>query len=49
MQSVTLHLQSSFFQNEEIFIKWNELNELDRIIQAWILSNKSLTQAQKTI
>ena len=38
-----------FFQNEEIFVKLDELDELDRITQAWIGSNYSLIQVQKTI
>ena len=33
------------FQNKEIFV---QLEELDRITQAWIGSNSSITQAQKT-
>ena len=36
---------SSFFQNEEIFI---QLDELDRITHAWIGFNYSITQTQKT-
>ena len=38
-----------FFQNEEIFVQLDELDELDRITQAWIGFNNRLTQAQKTI
>ena len=37
-----------FFQNEEIFVKLDELNELDWITHAWIGFNFSLTQAKKT-
>ena len=37
-----------FFQNEEIFVQLDQLDELDRITQAWIGSIHSLTQAQKT-
>ena len=44
-----LQFQSSFFQNEEIFVKLDELDELDRINHAWIGVNYSLTQAQKTV
>ena len=40
--------QSSFFQNEEIFIQIDELDELDRITHAWIVLIYSPTQAQKT-
>ena len=40
--------QSSFFQNEEIFVKLDELDELDIITHALIGSNKSLTKAQST-
>ena len=36
------------FQNEEIFVQLDELDELDRITHAWIGFNYSLTQAQKT-
>ena len=28
-----------FFQNEQIFVKSDELDELDRITQAWIWFN----------
>ena len=38
-----------FFQNEEIFVQLDELDELDRITHAWIGFNYSLTQAQKTL
>ena len=38
-----------FFQNEEIFVQLDELDELDRITQIWIGFNYSLTQAQKNI
>ena len=37
-----------FFQNEEIFVQLDELDELDRIIDAWKGFNNNLTQAQKT-
>ena len=37
--------QSSFFQNEEIFIQLDELGKLDRISQAWKWLNYSFTQA----
>ena len=37
---------SNFFQNEEIFVQLDELDELDRITHAWIWLNFSLTQAQ---
>ena len=37
-----------FFQNEEIFVQLDKLDELDRIPQAWIGFSYSLTQAQKT-
>ena len=37
-----------FFQNEEIFVQLDEFDELDRITQASIGFNYSLTQAQKT-
>ena len=41
--------QTSFFQNEEIFVKLDELDEFYRISQAWIGSNFSPTQAQETL
>ena len=42
--------KSSFsFQNGEIFVQLDELDELDRIVYAWIGFNHSLTQAQKNI
>ena len=31
-----IKLYSSFFQNEEIFVQLDELDEFDRIIHAWI-------------
>ena len=37
-----------FFQNEEIFVQLDELDELDRITHAWIGFNYSLIQAEKT-
>ena len=37
-----------FFQNEEIFVQLDELDELDRITHAWIGFNYSFTEAQKT-
>ena len=40
--------QSSFFQNEDIFVQLDELYEIDNITHAWIWFNYSLTQAQKT-
>ena len=40
--------QSSFFQNEDIFLEFHELDELDRITHAWIGFHYSLTEAQKT-
>ena len=42
------HNNIVFFQNEEIFVQLDELDEFDRIIHAWIGFNYSLTQAQKT-
>ena len=39
----------TFFQNEEIFVELDELDELDRITHAWIEFNYSLTQAQNTV
>ena len=42
-------IHSSFFQNEEIFVQLDELDELDRITYAWIGFNYSLAQAQKTL
>ena len=41
-------LKYSFFQNEEIFVQLDELDELNSIIHAWIEFNYSLTQARKT-
>ena len=38
---------SSGFQNEDIFVQLDELDELDKITHAWIGFNYSLTQAQK--
>ena len=38
-----------FLKNEDIFVEVDELDELNRIIHAWIQSNFSLTQAQKTL
>ena len=38
-----------FFQNEEIFVQLDELDELDKIIHARMGLNYSLTQAQKTL
>ena len=38
-----------FFKNEEIFVKLDELDELDRITYARIGFKYSLTQAQKTV
>ena len=37
-----------FFQNEEVFVQLDELDELDRITHAWIWLNCCPTQAQKT-
>ena len=37
-----------FFQNEVIFVQLDELDDLDRIINAWIGFNYSLTKTQKT-
>ena len=42
------HSSLVFFQNEEIFIQLDDLNQLDRITNAWIGFNNSLTQGQKT-
>ena len=39
---------SFFFQNEEIFIQLNELDELDKITPAWLRFNYNLTQAQRS-
>ena len=39
---------SSFYQNEDIFVQWDELDELNTIIHAWIGFSYSLTQVQKT-
>ena len=38
-----------FFQNEEILVQLDELDELGRITHAWIWLNCSITQAQKTV
>ena len=35
------------FQNEEIFVQLDEIDELDRITHIWIWLNCSLIQAQK--
>ena len=37
-----------FYQNEEIFVQLDDLDELDRIIHAWIGFDYHFTQAQKT-
>ena len=37
-----------FFQNEDIVVQWDELDELDKITHAWIGFNYSLSQEQKT-
>ena len=41
--------ESFFFQNEEIFIQLDELDELDRIAYAWNGFNSCLTQAQNIL
>ena len=41
-------LQSSLFQNEDIFFQLDELDELDRFTHVWIRLYYSFTQAQKT-
>ena len=41
-------IHSIFFKNEEIFVQLDELDEWDRITQAYIGFNNSLTKAQKT-
>ena len=41
-------LDNLVFQNEKIFVQLDELDKLDRITQAWIGFNYSLTQTQKT-
>ena len=46
---VDLIICNLVFQNEEIFVEFNELDEFYRITHAWIGSNFSLTQAQKTL
>ena len=51
-ESPTMKLNSrstSFFQNQDIFVQLDELDELDKITHAWIGFNYSLTQAQKTL
>ena len=37
-----------FFQNGEIFVQLDELEEFDKTTHAWIGFNYSLTQAKKT-
>ena len=42
-------IHSSFFQNEEIFVEVDELDNLDRITHVWIGINYNLAQAEKTV
>ena len=44
---VVTFYQSSF--NLEMFVRFDELEQLDRITHAWIGFNYSLTQTQKTL
>ena len=48
MFSCVWYIHSSSFPNEDIFVQLDELDELERITQAWIGLNYTLTQARKT-
>ena len=48
MRNMRANKHSSFFQNEEIFVQLDKLDELDRITHARITFNYNLTQARKT-
>ena len=43
--SIYQQYYSSFFQNEEVFVKLDELDKFYRITHAWTGFNYSLTQA----